>query len=139
LDRSDIHLHVPAGAVPKDGPSAGVTIFTALASLMTNRRVRSDTAMTGECTLRGRVLPVGGIKAKVLAAHRAGIRRIVLPERNQRDLDEVPQAIRDDLEFVFASDMMDVLRATLEEGPVIPLVPYLGGGSAGPEDLQLKA
>jgi ATP-dependent Lon protease len=140
LDRHDIHIHVPAGAVPKDGPSAGVTMFTALASLLTNRRVRPDTAMTGECTLRGRVLPVGGIKAKVLAAHRAGIRRIVLPERNQRDLDDVPQAIREDLEFVFAADMGDVLRAALEDGP--PLIIEGAGFLAGVvsnEELQLKS
>ena len=115
IDESDLHLHVPAGAVPKDGPSAGVTIFTALASLLSGRRVRSDTAMTGECTLRGRVLPVGGIKAKVLAAHRAGIQRVILPEKNRRDLDEVPQSVRQELEVVFATDMSQVLEAALEE------------------------
>jgi ATP-dependent Lon protease len=125
LDATDLHIHVPAGAVPKDGPSAGVTIFTALVSLLSARRVRPDTAMTGECTLRGRVLPVGGIKAKVLAAHRAGIRRVVLPENNRRDLDEVPEATRDQMEFIFASDMTQVLAAALEprEGDV----PDLGG------------
>ncbi len=117
LDDSDLHIHVPAGAVPKDGPSAGVTIFTALASLLSGRRVRPDTAMTGECTLRGKVLPVGGIKAKVMAAHRAGIRRVVLPEKNRRDLDEVPQSVVADLEVLFASDMSEVLAAALEDGP----------------------
>jgi ATP-dependent Lon protease len=138
LDRHDLHIHIPAGAVPKDGPSAGVTIFTALASLLTNRRVRPDTAMTGECSLRGRVLPVGGIKAKVLAAHRAGIRRIVLPQKNQRDLDEIPQAIRDDLEFILVTDMSDVLKAALEDGPV-PIIPggNLFGSSAGSDDLNV--
>jgi ATP-dependent Lon protease len=110
----DLHIHVPAGAVPKDGPSAGVTMFTALTSLLTGRRVRSDTAMTGEVTLRGRVLPVGGIKAKVLAAHRAGITRVVLPAKNARDVDDVPKQARDAMEFIFAEDMRDVLAATLE-------------------------
>ena len=116
LSRQDLHVHVPAGAVPKDGPSAGVTIFTALASLLTGKRVRSDTAMTGECSLRGRVLPVGGIKAKVLAAHRAGIKRIILPERNRRDLDDVPENVREALEVHFVSDMAQLLQLALEEG-----------------------
>ena len=119
LDTRDIHIHVPAGAVPKDGPSAGVTIFTALTSLLTGRRVRNDTAMTGECTLRGRVLPVGGIKAKVLAAHRAGITRVILPHRNARDIDEVPEEVRSQLEFILAEDMSEVLDAALE-GDVAP-------------------
>jgi ATP-dependent Lon protease len=120
LDATDLHIHVPAGAVPKDGPSAGVTIFTALASLLSGRPVRGDTAMTGEVTLRGRVLPVGGIKAKVLAAHRAGIRRVILPEKNRLDADEVPAEARKELEFVFVSDMGDVLAAALDDhsGPV---------------------
>ncbi len=114
LASHDVHIHVPAGAVPKDGPSAGVTIFTALTSLLTGRRVRSDTAMTGEATLRGRVMPVGGIKAKVLAAHRAGISRVVLPARNRPDVDEVPEAVRSVMEFIFAEDMSQVLAAALE-------------------------
>jgi ATP-dependent Lon protease len=113
----DLHIHVPAGAVPKDGPSAGVTMFTALTSLLTGRRVRPDTAMTGECTLRGRVLPVGGIKSKVLAAHRAGIRRVILPGKNRRDYEEVPAEVREQLEVVFAEDMREVIAAALEEGP----------------------
>ncbi|MFV8752504.1 endopeptidase La [Nannocystaceae bacterium ST9] len=129
LDSQDIHIHVPAGAVPKDGPSAGVTIFTALTSLLTGRRVRSDTAMTGECTLRGRVLPVGGIKAKVLAAHRAGIERVILPHRNARDVDEVPEEIRSHMEFVFAEDMSQVLAAALEAEKAEPEVGLLGGGA----------
>jgi ATP-dependent Lon protease len=120
LDAWDLHLHVPAGAVPKDGPSAGVTIFTALTSLLTDRRVRPDTAMTGECTLSGRVLPVGGIKAKVLAAHRAGIKRVILPVQNGRDLDEVPQSVLDELEIILASDMRQVLDAALEEAGAAP-------------------
>jgi ATP-dependent Lon protease len=132
LDSTDLHIHVPAGAVPKDGPSAGVTIFSALASLLSGRAVRADTAMTGEVTLRGRVLPVGGIKAKVLAAHRAGIRRIVLSEKNARDLDDVPADVRSEIEFVLVSDMREVLAAALEpavtseqlgEVPIAPVVP----------------
>ena len=117
LEAWDLHIHVPAGAVPKDGPSAGVTMFTALTSLLTGRRVRPDTAMTGECTLRGRVLPVGGIKSKVLAAHRAGIRRVILPGKNRRDYEEVPAEVRDQLEVVFADDMREVIAAALEEAP----------------------
>lgn len=115
VEGQDVHIHVPAGAVPKDGPSAGVTIFTALVSLFTGRRVRPDTAMTGECTLRGRVLPVGGIKAKVLAAHRAGIKRVILPTKCARELDEVPEAVRAELEVVFADDMSQVIEAALEK------------------------
>ncbi len=106
----DIHVHVPAGAIPKDGPSAGVTMFTALYSLMTNRKVRNDTAMTGEITLRGLVLPVGGIKNKVLAAHRGGVKRIVLPERNRKDLDEIPEQVRREVEFVFVSRVDELLE-----------------------------
>ncbi len=117
LEEQDLHIHVPAGAVPKDGPSAGVTMFTALTSLLSSRRVRNDTAMTGECTLRGRVLPVGGIKAKVMAAHRAGIKRVILPQRNARDIDEVPEEVRNSLEFIFAEDMSQVLAAALESVP----------------------
>jgi len=108
-----IHVHVPAGAIPKDGPSAGVTIMTALASLATRRPVRSDLAMTGEITLRGKVLPVGGIKEKVMAAHRAGIRSVILPARNERDLEDVPEELRRQLEFIFVDDAEEVLRHAL--------------------------
>jgi ATP-dependent Lon protease len=108
-----IHVHVPAGAIPKDGPSAGVTIMTALASLASRRPVRSDLAMTGEITLRGKVLPVGGIKEKVLAAHRAGIRAVVLPARNERDLEDVPEELRRQLTFLFVDDAEEVLRHAL--------------------------
>lgn len=118
LEKSDIHIHIPAGAMPKDGPSAGVTMFTALVSLLTGIRVRHDVAMTGEISLRGRVLPIGGLKEKVLAAHRAGIKRIVLPERNVPDLEEVPAEVKGDLEFIPASKMEQVLEAALEEKPV---------------------
>jgi ATP-dependent Lon protease len=115
VENSDIHIHVPAGAMPKDGPSAGVTMLSALVSLLTGVRVRHDVAMTGEITLRGRVLPIGGLKEKVLAAHRAGIKRVIVPERNRADLEEVPDEIKKSLEFVFASKMDDVIEAALED------------------------
>jgi ATP-dependent Lon protease len=130
LENQDLHIHVPAGAVPKDGPSAGVTIFTALVSLLTGRCVRSDTAMTGECTLRGRVLPVGGIKAKVLAARRAGIARVILPANNERDLDEIPEDVVDSLEIVFVEDMSQALDAALDTGPETELSAPVAGASA---------
>jgi len=113
FDKTDIHLHVPAGAVPKDGPSAGVTIATALASLLTGRKVRDDIGMTGEITLRGQVLPVGGIKEKVLAAHRAGLKIVILPKQNEKDLDDIPEEVRESLEFVLAERVDDVFRAAL--------------------------
>ncbi|HEX5748909.1 MAG TPA: endopeptidase La, partial [Archangium sp.] len=117
LEKTDLHLHFPAGSIPKDGPSAGVTILTALTSLLTGIRVRGDTAMTGEATLRGLVLPVGGIKEKVLAAHRAGIKRVILPERCRKDLQDVPDQARNDIEFIFATRMDEVLEAALETSP----------------------
>ncbi len=113
LETSDIHIHIPAGGMPKDGPSAGVTMMTAIVSLLTGIHVRHDVAMTGEITLRGRVLPVGGVKEKVLAAHRAGIKRVILPERNAADLDEVPEEVRETLEFVPVSKMDAVLANAL--------------------------
>ena len=116
-----IHVHVPAGAIPKDGPSAGVTIVTALASLATRRPVRSAVAMTGEITLRGKVLPVGGIKEKVLAAHRAGIREVILPSRNERDLEDVPEDLRRQISFVFVDDAEDVLRHALTSAAAVGL------------------
>jgi ATP-dependent Lon protease len=109
------HLHVPAGAIPKDGPSAGVAIISSLASLMTGRRVRNDTAMSGEITLSGLVFPVGGIKEKVLAAHRAGIRRVVLPERNEPDIEDIPEDVRKELEFVYVNRIGEALDQTLEK------------------------
>jgi ATP-dependent Lon protease len=117
FETSDIHVHVPAGAMPKDGPSAGVTLLTAVVSMLTGVRVRHDVAMTGEITLRGRVLPIGGVKEKVLAAHRAGIRRVLLPERNRADLDEVPAEVKTELDFDFISRMDEVLAAALERPP----------------------
>ena len=117
FETSDIHVHVPAGGMPKDGPSAGVTLLSAIVSMFTGIRVRHDVAMTGEITLRGRVLPIGGLKEKVLAAHRAGIKRVLVPERNRHDLDDVPAEVKAELEFVFASKMDDVLEAALERAP----------------------
>ncbi|MCX7634589.1 MAG: endopeptidase La [Syntrophales bacterium] len=111
FENLDLHVHVPSGAIPKDGPSAGVTILTALTSLLKNRPVKKDLAMTGEITLRGLVLPVGGIKEKVLAAHRAGIKTVVLPKWNRKDMEDIPVKIRRDMEFIFVEDMMDVLKA----------------------------
>ncbi|KAM4894462.1 lon protease homolog 2, peroxisomal isoform 1-T1 [Sylvia borin] len=116
LDNTDIHLHFPAGAVTKDGPSAGVTIVTCLASLFSGRLVCSDVAMTGEITLRGLVLPVGGIKDKVLAAHRAGLKRIILPQRNEKDLEEIAAHVRQDLTFVLAAGLDEVLNAAFDGG-----------------------
>jgi ATP-dependent Lon protease len=113
----DIHIHVPAGAIPKDGPSAGVTIFTALVSLLTGRPVRPDVAMTGEITLRGLVLPVGGIKEKVLAARRAGISQVILPARNEKDLVEVRPDVLRDLEFHYIERMSDILPIALKPRP----------------------
>jgi ATP-dependent Lon protease len=115
FEKSDIHVHVPAGATPKDGPSAGVAMFTALASLLTNRTVRSDTAMTGEISLRGLVLPVGGIKEKVVAAAAAGLARVMLPARNRRDFEEIPQGAREKLQFVWLERVDDAIAEALEE------------------------
>lgn len=131
-----IHLHVPAGAIPKDGPSAGVTMASAMASLFTNRKVRFDTAMTGEITLSGLVFPVGGIKEKVLAAHRAGIRRIILPDRNESDIEKIPEDVRKELEIIPAARISDVLNAALEPASETPkekpfVVP--AGGDGQPE------
>jgi len=120
LDKADLHVHVPAGAMPKDGPSAGITMFVALTSMLTGIPVRNDVAMTGEITLRGNVLPVGGIKEKLLAAHRAGIRRAVLPERNRKDILDVPDEVKNDMEIFYATKMDDVLPLVLT-GP-LPLV-----------------
>ncbi len=116
FEKTDIHLHVPAGAVPKDGPSAGVTMAVALASLLTGRRVRDDVGMTGEITLRGQVLPVGGVKAKVLAAHRAGLKTVILPSQNEKDLDEIPDEVRDILNFVLTERVDEVFETALLTG-----------------------
>ncbi len=117
FEKSDIHVHVPAGAIPKDGPSAGVAMFMALTSLLTERTIRSDTAMTGEISLRGLVLPVGGIKEKVVAAHSAGIRRVMLPARNKRDYDDIPEIARKEMEFVWLERVEEAIAAALEPQP----------------------
>jgi len=109
----DVHIHVPAGAIPKDGPSAGITITTALISAVTKRAVRKDVGMTGEITLRGKVLPVGGIKEKVLAAHRAGIKTLILPRDNAKDLAQLPAPVREDMQFILVNHMDEVIRAAL--------------------------
>jgi ATP-dependent Lon protease len=114
FERSDLHVHLPAGATPKDGPSAGVTLLSAMVSLLTGRRVRHDVAMTGEISLRGSVLPVGGIKEKILAAHRAGLKRVLLPERNRKDLAEVPEEVKADLDLQLVRKMAEVLELALE-------------------------
>ncbi len=132
LEKRDLHIHIPAGAMPKDGPSAGVTMLTALVSLLTGLRVRHDVAMTGEITLRGRVLPIGGLKEKVLAAHRAGIKRIIAPERNKADLDEVPKEVQDAIEFCWVQKMDQVLEYALESMPK-PVEKAEGDGGATTE------
>jgi ATP-dependent Lon protease len=137
FENMDLHLHVPQGAIAKDGPSAGTAILSAIVSLLTGRKVRSDVAMTGEVTLRGAVLPVGGIKSKVLAAHRAGIKTVFLPERNGKDILEVPQDVRDEMSFVVVNNVRTVLDSVLEATPSAPpLAPMTtGSGSvtaAGP-------
>ena len=114
FEKNDIHVHVPAGAIPKDGPSAGVAMFIALLSLLTGRTVRSDTAMTGEISLRGLVLPVGGIKEKVVAAAAAGLTRVMLPARNRRDYDDIPRQARDRLDFVWLETVDQAAEAALE-------------------------
>jgi ATP-dependent Lon protease len=117
LDASDLHVHVPAGATPKDGPSAGVAMYLALVSLLTGRPVKSDVAMTGEISLRGMVLPIGGVKEKVLAALRAGIRTVMLPRRNQKDLEDVPAEARERLEFVWLDRVEDAVAYAIGELP----------------------
>ena len=133
FEKSDIHIHVPAGAIPKDGPSAGVAMFMALVSLMTDRTVRSDTAMTGEISLRGLVLPVGGIKEKVVGAHRAGIRRIMLPARNRKDYDDIPEIARKEVEFIWLERVEEAVAAALEPRKVDTApgaAPQLAGAEA---------
>jgi ATP-dependent Lon protease len=131
-----VHLHVPAGAIPKDGPSAGVTITAALASLYTGRRVRPDTSMTGEITLSGLVFPVGGIKEKVMSAHRAGIRRIIIPARNEGDLEEIPEDVRRELEIIPVSRINEVVDVALEKLVANPPPPLPGNMDTAQERSQ---
>jgi ATP-dependent Lon protease len=129
FEKTDLHVHVPAGGVSKDGPSAGVAMSSALISLLSGRRVRGDVAMTGEITLRGNVLPIGGVKEKVLAAHRAGIKRVLLPERNRKDLVDVPDVVKNEMQITFVSRISEALEAALEPVPVVVAEP----GSDKPE------
>ena len=118
FEDQNVHIHVPAGAIPKDGPSAGVTMATVLVSLASGRKVRSDVAMTGEITLRGKVMPIGGIKEKVLAAYRSGIHTVIMPKKNELDLlEDLPKELREQMHFVFVTDIREVLDAALESGP----------------------
>jgi ATP-dependent Lon protease len=118
-----MHVHVPQGGTPKDGPSAGVTIVTAMTSLLTGRPVRSDIAMTGEITLRGVVLPIGGVKEKVLAAHRAGIKHVLLPLRNAKDIEDIPEEVRNELRIDLVKRIDEVLAHALLDAPTSPSIP----------------
>ena len=123
FEKLDVHVHIPAGGVPKDGPSAGITMLVAIASLLSDKPVRPDVALTGEITLRGLVLPVGGIKNKVLAARRAGLKRVILQAKNEKDLEEVPEHARDGLEFTFVREIGEVLDIVLRDGPAKTAAP----------------
>jgi ATP-dependent Lon protease len=131
LSKTDVHIHIPAGATPKDGPSAGVSMLTSLVSLLTGRPARRDVAMTGEITLRGLVLPIGGVKEKTLAAHRAGIRDVILPERNRKDLEEVPETVRKEMTFHFAEKVADVLAVAMPPKGKAPKPAAHSGGDGG--------
>jgi ATP-dependent Lon protease len=123
LKSIDLHVHIPQHGTPKDGPSAGVTMFTAVTSLLLGCSVRSDVAMTGEISLRGRIMPVGGVKEKLLAAHRAGIKQVLIPDRNRRDLDDVPQDVKDELQITLVSSLEEILPIVLEPPKTTPSIP----------------
>jgi ATP-dependent Lon protease len=131
---TDVHIHFPAGAIPKDGPSAGAAVTLAIASVLSRRPVRRDLAMTGEVTLRGKVLEIGGVKEKVLAAYRAGLREVMMPRSNEKDLRDIPAEVRDAMKFTFVADMDDVLREALLPVPEAPLADALTEPDA-PKDL----
>jgi ATP-dependent Lon protease len=131
LENFDIHIHLPEGAIPKDGPSAGITMATALVSVLSQRAVRKDVAMTGEITLRGNVLPVGGVKEKLLAARRAKIKTVILPAPNERDLEDLPQEVRDDLTFIFVENVLQVFDAALRERKITGEKPKARASRAG--------
>ena len=139
LEKIDLHVHIPAGAIPKDGPSAGVTMFVAMASLLTNKPIRSDVAMTGEITLRGLVLPVGGIKEKFLAAHRAGIKRVILPERNRKDVSEIPEQPRKEIEIIYVKRMDELLEYALTEMPKLGIMTTSSSVSPPPAPISPPA
>ena len=134
LENTDLHVHVPAGGIPKDGPSAGVTMYTALVSLLTKSPVRPDVAMTGEITLRGNVLQIGGVKEKLLAAHRAGIKRVIIPERNMKDLVDIPDEVKNEIEILPVKRMDEVLMLALTNPPqgIIDLVASAAAGNNEP-------
>lgn len=132
---SDVHIHVPSGATPKDGPSAGVALFTALTSLITGKAVDPRLAMTGEITLSGAVMPVGGIKEKVLAAHRAGIKKVILPKENERDLEDVPEEVRNELKFVPVETIEEVLKEALDLDLPGPVISYAGNSFAATQNV----
>jgi ATP-dependent Lon protease len=127
LEKREVHIHVPAGAVPKDGPSAGITMATALVSAVSGRKVRHDVAMTGELTLTGRVLPIGGVKEKVLGAVRAGIKEIILPNDNEADLEDIPDDVRAEMKFHLAETLDDVMEVALADGKGVPAASGNGG------------
>jgi ATP-dependent Lon protease len=115
FSNNDLHIHVPAGAIPKDGPSAGITMGTAIASTFTSRAVHKNIAMTGEVTLRGRVLPIGGLKEKTLAAKRMGIKKVIIPKRNEKDLEDIPKYVKKDMQFIPVETMDEVLKYALKK------------------------
>jgi ATP-dependent Lon protease len=138
FDKLDIHIHVPAGGIPKDGPSAGITMFTAIYSLLTNQLVRNDIAMTGEVTLRGAVLPIGGLKEKILAAHRAGIKTIIMPDKNEKDLDEVPKQIRSEMKFVLVNEVSQVIQNALKSKVKSPSADHVKNNGSKKKNLKKK-
>ena len=134
---SDIHIHVPSGATPKDGPSAGVTLFTALTSLIIGKAVDPKIAMTGEITLSGAVWPVGGVKEKVLAAHRAGIKKVILPKENESDLGDVPEDVRNELKFAMVETIEEVLKEALDINLFMSVLTYLGNDFAYMNNIKI--